>query len=76
VNELPLSGYTDHRYIGTACGIASFWGRIFSIIAPLAGAQVLARSLNGVLYLAGGGVFICTLFICLLPGRYIGGQSY
>lgn len=63
-------------FIGTASGIASFWGRIFSIIAPIAGAQVLAHSLNGVLYMAGGGVFICTLFICLLPGRIFGGQSY
>jgi len=41
----------------------------------LAAARVLAVSLNGVLYLAGG-VFASTLFICLLPGRFIGGQSY
>lgn len=61
---------------GTASGIASFWGRIFSIIAPLAAARVLATSINGVLYLAGAGVFISTIFICLLPGRYLGGQSY
>lgn len=61
---------------GTACGIASFWGRLFSIIAPLAAARVLAKSLNGTLYLAGGGAFISTIFVCLLPGRYLGGQSY
>ncbi|KAH7024529.1 membrane transporter [Microdochium trichocladiopsis] len=61
---------------GTACGAASFWGRVFSIIAPLAGARVLAVSQNGVLYLAGSSAFISTIFICLLPGRYIGGQSY
>jgi len=61
---------------GTACGAASFWGRIFGIIAPLIGARVLAVSQNGVLYLAGSSAFVATIFICLIPGRYIGGQSY
>lgn len=61
---------------GTACGIASFWGRLFSIIAPIAAAQVLNTSRNGVLYMAGGGAVISTVFICLLPRRYLGGQSY
>lgn len=61
---------------GTACGVASFWGRIFSIIAPLAAAQVLLYSTNGVLYLAGGGVFISMFFILLLPRRYVGGDSF
>ncbi|KXJ87380.1 membrane transporter [Microdochium bolleyi] len=61
---------------GTACGAASFWGRVFGIIAPLAGARVYAVSQNGVLYLAGSSAFISTIFICLLPSKFIGGQSY
>lgn len=61
---------------GTACGLASFWGRLFSIVSPLAAAQVLKTSQNGVLYMAGGGAIISTVFICLLPRRYINGQNY
>ncbi|KAJ1323291.1 MFS-type transporter-like protein [Microdochium nivale] len=61
---------------GTACGAASFWGRVFGIIAPLVGARVLAVSQNGVLYLAGSSAFVSTIFICLLPAKFIGGQSY
>jgi MFS family permease len=62
---------------GTACGVASFWGRLFSIIAPIAAGHVLADgTTNGVLYLAGGGVFVCTIAIALLPRKYMGAQSY
>lgn len=61
---------------GTACGLASFWGRIFSIIAPIAAGHVLARSEDGVLYLAGAGVWIATLAIALMPRQYLGRQSY
>lgn len=61
---------------GTACGVASFWGRIMSILAPIAAGHVLAHSENGVLYLAGGGVWIATLCIALMPRKYLGSQSY
>lgn len=61
---------------GTACGLASFWGRVFSIISPIAAGHVLETSTNGVLYLAGSGVFICTICIALLPRKYMGSQSY
>lgn len=61
---------------GTASGIASFWGRLFSIIAPIAAAQTLAAGTNNVLYLAGGGALLSTVFLCLLPRKYIKGQSY
>ncbi|KAJ9636629.1 hypothetical protein H2204_005229 [Knufia peltigerae] len=57
---------------GSACGLASFWGRSFSIIAPIAGSQMLARSLDGVLYLAGGSVWVCTIAIMLLPREFMG----
>ena len=62
---------------GTASGVASFWGRIFSIIAPIAAARVLATGdTDAVLYLAGGGVFVSTVAIALLPRNRMGTQSY
>ena len=61
---------------GTACGIASFWGRLFSIIAPLIAAHLLTVSLNAPLYLAGAGVFVCTIAIILMPAKSLGGKSF
>ena len=62
---------------GTACGVASFWGRLFAIIAPKAASSVLAAgTTDGVLYLAGGGVFVSTIAIALLPRSKMGSQSY
>ncbi|KAI9673533.1 MAG: hypothetical protein M1829_004040 [Trizodia sp. TS-e1964] len=60
---------------GSAAGIASFWGRLASIISPLIAAQLLATSTDGVLYLAGGGVFICTVATALLPSNAMGAES-
>ncbi|KIW13000.1 hypothetical protein PV08_08187 [Exophiala spinifera] len=57
---------------GSGCGLASFWGRTFSIIAPIAGSHVLAKSLDGVLYLAAGSVWVCTVAITLLPRMSMG----
>ena len=75
-----LYGWTPEAYPapirGTACGVASFWGRLFSIVSPLIGAHLLASSANGALYLAGGGVFVCTVCILLMPTRYMGSNSY
>ena len=61
---------------GTACGVASFWGRLFSIVAPLIAADLLNKNINGPLYLAGSGVFICTIAIILMPTKSMGAQSY
>ncbi|MCJ1438812.1 hypothetical protein MMC27_008202 [Xylographa pallens] len=63
---------------GTASGLASFWGRIFGIVSPIIAAYVLAANPagNGVLYLAGGAVFICTFAILLMPTSRMGAQSY
>ena len=63
---------------GTAAGLASFWGRIFGIVSPIIAAYVLAANPagNGVLYLAGGAVFICTIAILLMPASRMGAQSY
>ena len=64
-----LYGWTPEAFPatvrGSACGLASFWGRLSSIIAPLIAAHL--EGSTGVLYLAGGGVFLCTLTALFLP---------
>jgi hypothetical protein len=57
------------RVRGTASGMASFWGRLFSIFSPLVAARLLEGSLDGPLFLAGAGVFVCTFAILWLPTR-------
>ena len=58
-----LYGWTPEAFPaavrGSACGLASFWGRLASVVAPLVAARL--GSSTGVLYLAGGGVFVSTL---------------
>ena len=75
-----LYGWTPEAYPapirGTACGVASFWGRLFSIVSPLIGTHLLATSVNGPLYLAGSGVFVCTVCIALMPRKFMGAKSY
>ncbi|KAF2722605.1 MFS general substrate transporter [Polychaeton citri CBS 116435] len=68
---------------GTACGLASFWGRLFGIIAPLTAQHVFPKeeegadpgAYNKVLYLAGGISLGCVLTTALLPNRSIGKDS-
>ncbi|GJE88233.1 MFS general substrate transporter [Phanerochaete sordida] len=64
-----LYGWTPEAFPaqvrGSACGLASFWGRLSSIVAPLVAARL--GSSMGVLYLAGGGVFLSTLCALFLP---------
>ena len=75
-----LYGWTPEAFPapirGTACGVASFWGRLFSIVAPLIAANLLTKNLNAPLYLAGAGVFVCTITIMLMPAKSMKGQSY
>ncbi|SLM35392.1 membrane transporter [Lasallia pustulata] len=75
-----LYGWTPEAFPapirGTASGLASFWGRLISIVAPLIAAHLLATSLNGPLYLAGAGVFVCTVAILFMPTSHMGAQSY
>jgi MFS family permease len=75
-----LYGWTPEAYPapirGTAAGVASFWGRIASIVGPIAGQRLLETSYNSPLYLAGGGVFICTICIAFLPRKYLGAESF
>jgi MFS family permease len=75
-----LYGWTPEAYPspirGTAAGVASFWGRIASIVGPIAGQKLLEKSYDAPLYVAGGGVFICTICIAFLPKKYMGAESF
>lgn len=82
-----LYGWTPEAYPapirGTACGVASFWGRLFGIVSPLIAQHLYARSgadgkgdVNAVLYLAGGVTLGCVLWTALLPGKMLGRQSF
>lgn len=75
-----LYGWTPEAYPapyrGTACGLASTSGRFFSIISPIiAGGLLASGGVNSVLYLAGGGVFVCTIATALLPFDTKGKQT-
>lgn len=54
---------------GSATGIASFWGRLISIVAPLIGSLIFASEAGGnmVLFVAGGGMLLSTVGVLLLP---------
>ncbi|KAL9101896.1 MAG: hypothetical protein Q9163_002891 [Psora crenata] len=75
-----LYGWTPEAFPapirGTACGVASFWGRLFSIVAPLIAADLLTKNLDAPLYLAGAGVLICTIAIMLMPAKSLKGESH
>ena len=74
-----LYGWTPEAFPapirGTACGMASFWGRLFGIVSPLIAQHLYARSrddkgdINSVLYLAGGVTLGCVVTTALLPGK-------
>ena len=80
-----LYGWTPEAFPapirGTACGLASFWGRLFGIVSPLIAQSLLhgdnppISDYNKVLYLAGGVTFGCVLFSALLPRKMIGSDS-
>lgn len=75
-----LYGWTPEAFPapirGTASGLASFWGRLFSIVSPLIAADLLQKSINAPLYLAGSGVFVSTIALMLMPTKSMGAQSY
>lgn len=74
-----LYGWTPEAFPapirGTACGVASFWGRLFGIVSPLVAQHLYARSrddkgdVNSVLYLAGGVTLGCVITTALLPSK-------
>lgn len=80
-----LYGWTPEVFAapirGTACGVASFWGRLFGILAPITAQSLIPKegldsmAINQVLYLAGGLTFGCVLTIALMPRNMLGKQS-
>ncbi|KAL6161731.1 hypothetical protein ACJQWK_08433 [Exserohilum turcicum] len=79
-----LYGWTPEAFPapirGTACGLASFWGRLFGIVSPLIAQHLYAggeagRDINSVLYLAGGVTLGCVITTALLPSKLVGKQS-
>jgi len=74
-----LYGWTPEAFPapirGTACGVASFWGRLFGIVSPLIAQHLYAKSrddkgdINSVLYLAGGVTLGCVITTALLPSK-------
>ncbi|KAI2642102.1 major facilitator superfamily domain-containing protein [Xylaria nigripes] len=79
-----LYGWTPEAFPapvrGSACGLASFWGRFSGIISPLIAQRLYASStgeggdvrngnINAVLYLAGGATMGCVVTTALLPSE-------
>lgn len=74
-----LYGWTPQAFPapvrGTACGVASFWGRLFGIVSPLIAQHLYGRGdspqgdINSVLYLAGGVTLGCVISTALLPSK-------
>lgn len=74
-----LYGWTPQAFPapvrGTACGVASFWGRLFGIVSPLIAQHLYGsgpgdgRDINSVLYLAGGVTLGCVVTTALLPSK-------
>jgi cbb3-type cytochrome oxidase subunit 1 len=78
-----LYGWTPEAFPapirGTACGVASFWGRLFGIVSPLIAAHLYAGgggNINSVLYLAGGVTLGCVISVSLLPNKALGSMSF
>ncbi|KIE00751.1 membrane transporter, partial [Metarhizium majus ARSEF 297] len=82
-----LYGWTPEAFPapvrGTACGVASFWGRLFGIISPLIAQHLYGRTMghdgngdiNSVLYLAGAVSLGCVLTTALLPSKLMEAQD-
>lgn len=80
-----LYGWTPEAFPapirGTACGVASFWGRLAGIVAPLIAAGLApplgspGDAYNPLLYLAGGVTMGCVVWTALLPSDMVGAES-
>jgi hypothetical protein len=57
----------DTVYRGSVSGMLSCMGRIAGIVAPYAGAQLLADNSSGILWLGAGGIWLSALLMCFLP---------
>jgi hypothetical protein len=57
----------DTAYRGSASGMLSCLGRIAGIVAPFAGANLLANQSSGILWLGAGGIWLSALVMVFLP---------
>ncbi|KAI5194249.1 MFS general substrate transporter [Aureobasidium subglaciale] len=57
----------DTAYRGSASGMLSCLGRIAGIVAPFAGASLLASQSSGILWLGAGGIWLSALTMIFLP---------
>ncbi|KAF8128028.1 major facilitator superfamily domain-containing protein [Boletus edulis] len=73
VFDAALVGWTPEAFPaavrGTATGLASFFGSLFAITGPMIAALLFSNTngSNAVLYLAGSGLFVCTLALLCIP---------
>ncbi|QSZ29096.1 hypothetical protein DSL72_003606 [Monilinia vaccinii-corymbosi] len=74
-----LYGWTPEAFPadvrGTASGMASCWGRLFSIFSPLVASRLLDINLNAPLFLAGTGTLIACLGVIALPDNVMKGNE-
>ena len=58
---------------GTATGLASFLGSVIGITGPLIAEQLFVRAngSNSVVFLAGGGAFVCTICLICIPTKHM-----
>lgn len=57
----------DTAYRGSVSGMLSCLGRIAGIVAPYAGAQLLADRSSGILWLGAGGIWLAAFVMVFLP---------
>jgi MFS family permease len=57
----------DTAYRGSASGMLSCLGRIAGIVAPFAGANLLAAKSSGILWLGAGGIWLSAITMVFLP---------
>ncbi|KAF1361815.1 MFS general substrate transporter [Lizonia empirigonia] len=57
----------DTSYRGSVSGMLSCLGRLAGIVAPYAGAQLLANASSGILWLGAGGIWLSALMMVFLP---------
>ncbi|KAI4725111.1 MFS general substrate transporter [Aureobasidium sp. EXF-10728] len=57
----------DTAYRGSASGMLSCLGRIAGIVAPFAGASLLADQSSGILWLGAGGIWLSAITMVFLP---------
>jgi len=57
----------DTAYRGSASGMLSCLGRIAGIVAPFAGANLLAANSSGILWLGAGGIWLSAITMVFLP---------